>query len=109
MDWNLWNTIAKAKFIGGLIEESKQIDNQHIYIQNMMWKWSGEYAANVALDPEINYEYADVIGINTYPHGKNASKVGTQVNFIRTLFQNQKPVWLGEFNTKSGNACRGAG
>ncbi|NME71023.1 beta-galactosidase [Flammeovirga aprica] len=103
-DWNLWNCVAKAEFIGGLIAECKKIDKEHLYIQNMMWKWSGKYGANVALDPEINYAYADIIGINVYPYGKNAYKVGASVNFIRSMFRNTKPVWLGEFSTKSGNA-----
>ncbi|WP_158281469.1 beta-galactosidase [Sediminitomix flava] len=104
LDWSTWNCIAKARFIGDLIKECKEIDDQHFYIQNMMWKWSGAFAATVALDPVINYSYADVIGINTYPYEKNASKVGTQVNFIRSIFQNEKPVFLGEFNNKNGNA-----
>ncbi|MBB3696897.1 beta-galactosidase [Flammeovirga yaeyamensis] len=102
-DWNLWNCIAKSDFIGGLIQECKKIDKETLYIQNMMWKWTSKYGANVALDPEINYSYADVIGINVYPLGKNAFKIEGAVNFIRTLFNNEKPVWLGEFSTKSGN------
>ncbi|NLR94081.1 beta-galactosidase [Flammeovirga agarivorans] len=102
-DWNLWNCVAKADFISGLISDCKKIDKNHLFTQNMMWKWSGKYGVNVALDPEINYDYADIIGINVYPYPKNAYKVGASVNFIRSMFQNEKPVWLGEFSIKSGN------
>ena len=105
-DWRIWNCVVKARFIGGLIEEAKKVDSNHLYGQNMMWKWSAEYFDFVSLDPELNYEYADLIGINVYPTTSNTEKMGNSVNFIRELHQNNKVVWLGEMNAKPGNATK---
>jgi len=104
-DWEIWNCIVKADFIGGIIKHAKEnVDPNHLYGQNMMWKWANGYIANVLLEPEINYGYADIIGINTYPISDRYTKIGDQVNFIMNLHNCQKIVWLSEFNNKNGNA-----
>ena len=104
LEWRKWNSIAKARFIGNLIKQARKVDPNHLYGQNMMWKWTDGNQAMVALDPEINYEYADLIGINIYPNPKNFHKIGKNVNFIMSLHDYKKPVWLAEFNYKQGQA-----
>lgn len=103
-EWRLWNCIAKSKLISGVIASARTVDPDHLYGQNMMWKWSGDHAATALLDPEINYEYADIIGINVYPYSHRYQKIGDNVSFIMSLHNYSKVVWLGEFNNKQGNA-----
>ena len=105
-DWRVWNCVVKSEFINDVIQAGKAVDSNHLYGQNMMWKWSDSYLSFVCLDPEINYEYADIIGLNIYPTSNNTERIGNNVNFIMSLFDNKKIVWLGEMNNKSGNATQ---
>ncbi len=100
--WRIWNCVAKAEFIGSIVEQARKVDPNHLYGQNMMWKWSDKYFNYVSLDPQINYEYADIVGINIYPMEDNSVRVGDSSRFIGSLHESKKIVWLGEFNSKHG-------